>query len=394
MAAHSESYNQKKQLIVLATGGTGGHVFPAEALAQELGARGYRLALVTDRRGVAYGGALDRLDRYTISASAISGRGLIGKVKAALKLARGYGQARGLLKRLRPAAAIGFGGYPSAPVMLAASRIGAVRTAIHEQNAVLGRANRLLAPRVDAIATSFERTREIREADAGKVERTGNPIRPAIKALATEPYPEPEPDGAIAVLITGGSQGAQVFGDLIPGALAELSQDQRARLSITQQVRAEQVSDVDGRYKFLGVRSEIKPFFDDMPARLRAAHLVIGRAGASTLAELTTAGRPAILIPYPYAIDDHQSENAARLSDAAGAWTIPQADATPSLLAARLAELIDRPAVLTAAAQAAHRIGAPDAAERLAELVVRLIGDSDRGVEENALAPDGAETAA
>lgn len=368
-------------LIAISTGGTGGHVFPAEALAGELARRGHRLALITDRRGDAFGGTLDVIDRHTISAAGVSGRSTLERIGAAVTLSVGFFQARRLLQELKPAAVVGFGGYPTVPTMLAAGRLHAVRTAIHEQNAVLGRANRLLAPRMDRIATAFEETEGLRDADRPKSVRTGNPVRPEIAALAGRPYPTPGASDRLDLLVFGGSQGARIFGEVVPRAVERLPAGLRARLSVVQQARSGQVEEVRAIYRRLAVAADIRPFFDDMPTRLAAAHLLVCRAGASTVAELTTVGRPAILIPYQYAIDDHQTANAARLCDAAGAWMIPEDDLGPDRLAARLAELLGQPHTLMKAAQAAARIGMPEATRRLADLVVGLIDDNGDGVE-------------
>lgn len=359
-------------LIVLATGGTGGHVFPAQALAEELGTRGYRLALVTDRRGDAYSGPLGSLDTYMISAAGVSGRGKLGVVSAMAKLALGYFQARKVLGKLRPAAVVGFGGYPSLPTMMAASHLG-LKTVVHEQNAVLGRANRLMAPRVNRIAASFEYTAELRARDQKKAVWTGNPVRPEIAALTGRPYPMIEADGRFNILITGGSQGAAVFGDTVPAALGKLSPDMRKRLHVTQQVRAEQITAVEERYAEMDIAADLRTFLNDIPEQLALSHLVICRAGASTMAELTTAGRPAILVPYPYAVDDHQTANAARLCDAAGAWMTPQSDLTADSLASRLTDLLNNPKTLANAAQAAARIGMPEATRNLADVVEGLV---------------------
>lgn len=365
-------------MIALATGGTGGHVFPAEALARDLGARGYRLVLITDQRGTKFGGALDTIERHMISASAISGRGLLARIGAAASLFMGLLQARGLMRRLRPSAVVGFGGYPSVPTMMAAGRVKGVRTIIHEQNAVLGRANRLLAPRMDRIATSFERTDLMRDAEKPKTVWTGNPVRPEIAALSGRDWTGPKADGPFNLLIVGGSQGAQVFGTMVPDAIERLDPALRARLSVVQQAREGQLDAVRERYAALGVKAEVSSFFSDMPDRLLNCHLVICRAGASTIAELITAGRPAILIPYPHAIDDHQTQNAARLSDAGGGWMLPERDLTPETLASRLSDLMTGPATLNAAAAAARRIAMPDAARNLGNLVVDVINGVER----------------
>lgn len=366
------------KLIVLSTGGTGGHVFPAQALAEELRERGYRLALITDRRGDAYSGTLGSLETHMISAAGVTGKGVMAKIKAALKLGLGYLQARGLLKRMKPAAVIGFGGYPSVPTMMAATRLP-FRTVIHEQNAVLGRANRLLAPRVDRIALSFEDTTELREDDRTKAIWTGNPVRPEIAALAGQPYAHPGPETTLSILVTGGSQGAAIFGDVLPPAIALLPDQIRNRIVVTQQVRKEQLSETRAAYAHFGIQADLRPFLDDMPVQLRNAHLTICRAGASTMAELTTAARPAILVPYQHAADDHQSANAARLCDAAGAWMIPQQDFNAQSLSARMKELLEHPVTLSNAARSAARLGMPEATSRLADLVADLVGDNGNG---------------
>ena len=364
--------------IALATGGTGGHVFPAQALAEELGARGCKLLLVTDRRGDVFGGPLGALETHTIRAAGVSGKGIGARLGAAAQLFLGYFQARRLLAELAPAAVVGFGGYPSAPTMLAASHLK-IRTAIHEQNAILGRANRLLAPRVGRIALSFETTAELREQDAARAVWTGNPVRPEIAAIAGAPYPMIQEGGPIHLLIVGGSQGAQVLGETVPAAIASLPEGMRKRLRVSQQVRAEQLEAVTTAYREAGIAADVRAFFDDMPKRLAECHLVIGRAGASTMAELTCVGRPAILIPYPFAVDDHQAANAARLCDAAGAWMIPQADLTADALADRLLQLIAKPQVLESAGAAAARIGMPEATRKLADMVLSLVEEEAAG---------------
>jgi len=360
--------------IVLATGGTGGHVFPAQALARALVDRGYRLVLITDRRGSAYGGPLGELETHRIRAAGISGRGLAAKISATFQLGLGLLQARRLLKRFRPRAVVGFGGYPSVPTMVAAAQLGC-RTVIHEQNAVLGRANRILAPRADRIATAFERVAMIQEADDARVVRTGNPVRPEIVAAA-RPYRAPGGGDPIEILVTGGSQGAAIFADIVPAALAALPADQRGRLKVTQQCRENEVESVRRSYAASGIDAELATFITDMPDRLARAHLAICRSGASTVAELAAAGRPAIMIPYPHAIDDHQRENAARLCDAGGGWQLPQSDATAAALRELVASLLANPERLARAAACAARAGAPDAAERLADVVCELIGDA------------------
>ena len=335
--------------------------------------RGYRLVLVTDRRGSAYSGLLGDLETYRIRAAGISGRGLTARISAVFQLGLGWLQARRLLKQLRPRAVAGFGGYPSVPTVVAAAQLHC-KTIIHEQNAVLGRANRMLAPYAARIATGFDKTAMLRERDQARAVHTGNPVRPEIIDAAT-PYRASEGDEAIEILVTGGSQGAAVFGEIIPPALAALPDALRGRLRITQQCREDGLAEVRATYERAGIQAELAPFFNDIPARLARAHLVIGRSGASTVAELAATGRPAIMIPYPHAIDNHQRENAARLCDAGGGWLIPQEDATPDSLSALIQSLLESPDKLARAAECALRVGGPDAAERLADLVCELIGD-------------------
>ena len=359
--------------IVLAAGGTGGHVFPAEALANELLARGHRLALITDKRGADYGGTLGRIDRHLIRAGTLSARGVGGKMNGFLNIVAGVIQARALLPRLRPQAVVGFGGYPSLPTMLAAARLGTSVT-MHEQNAVLGRVNRLMAGRAAGIALSFARTEKLAERDRPRASVTGNPVRSAILEKRETAYPVPVEEGEIRLLVTGGSQGAAIFSKVVPEAVARLDAGLRARLRIDQQCRAEDIERVRAAYLALQVKAELATFFADVPNRLAAAHLVIARSGASTVAELAAVGRPALLVPYLFATDDHQTANARALSEAGGAWTIGQREFTPENLAARLNALLSTPHYLVEAAAAARRIGQPDAAVQLADLVERVSG--------------------
>jgi len=375
-------------LIVLATGGTGGHVFPAQALARVLIGRGYRLALITDRRGSVYGGLLGDLETHRIRAAGISGRGLTAKLSAVLQLGLGLLQVRRLLKQLRPRAVVGFGGYSSVPTVVAASQLKC-KTIIHEQNAVLGRANRVLAPYAARIATGFEKTAMLRERDQARALHTGNPVRPEVIEAAT-PYRAPGGEEPIEILVTGGSQGASIFADIIPAALTALSADLRSRLNVTQQCREDDIDAVRGRFAASGIAAELATFITDIPKRLARAHLVICRSGASTVAELAAAGRPAIMIPYPHAIDDHQRENAARLCDAGGGWQLPQGDATAPALCELIGALLADSGKLARAAACAARIGAPDAAERLADVVCELIGDVPRPASAEANQPEEA----
>jgi UDP-N-acetylglucosamine--N-acetylmuramyl-(pentapeptide) pyrophosphoryl-undecaprenol N-acetylglucosamine transferase len=351
--------------IVLAAGGTGGHMFPAQALAQELIGRGHAVALVTDARGAAFAD----VPTHRVRAGRLGG-GIVGKVVGAAELLMGTVQAGALLNRLGAVAVVGFGGYPSVPPLVAGSRLG-IPTVIHEQNALLGRANRLLAPRARRIATGFPEIARVRDADRARLVHTGNPVRAAIRPLD---YAAPGEDGPFEILVLGGSQGARVFADVIPAAMAELPERLRRRIRLAQQARPEDLERVTAAHQRTGVLAEVQSFFADVPERLARAHLVVCRAGASTSAELTVAGRPAILVPYPHAADDHQSANAAVLSGAGAGWLVPEPELTPMSLAHRLSELAREPSRLAAAAAAARRIGRPDAAARLADLVLDVIG--------------------
>lgn len=360
------------KLIVLAAGGTGGHVFPAEALAVELAGRGFRLALVTDARGRAIH-VNDRLvDTHRIAAGGIAGKGLWRRVQGVLSLGLGAGQAFGLLGRLAPSAVVGFGGYASFPTMLAAILRG-LPTAIHEQNAVLGRANRLLAKGVGRVATSFPAT----VGAPADVARTGMPVRPAVAAARIEaPTRPPAADGPLNLFVIGGSQGARIFADVVPAAVARLPEDLRRRLVVVQQCRVEDLERAGAAYRALGIAAELSPFFDDAPQRMAAAHVVISRAGASTVAELAALGRPAILVPYRFAADDHQAANARAVADAGAGWLMSETDFTPEALAERLAQLFADPAALAACAARAAAFARPDAARALADVVAAILSSS------------------
>jgi UDP-N-acetylglucosamine--N-acetylmuramyl-(pentapeptide) pyrophosphoryl-undecaprenol N-acetylglucosamine transferase len=279
-----------------------------------------------------------------------------------------------LLSRLQPAVAVGFGGYPSVPTMFAAAR-RRIATVVHEQNALMGRANRLLAPRVTRIATSFPQVRGLKAADAARIAFTGNPVRPEIVKLRDLPYSAPS--GAINLLVTGGSQGARILSAVIPDALAQLPEALKSRIALMQQARPEDLERVREAHRQSGINAEVAPFFHDVPARLGRAHLIIARAGASTVSELCVAGRPAILVPFAAAADDHQSFNARALGDAGAAWVMPERDFTPDALAAKLTSLLAAPDALIAAAAAARHLGTPDAAARLADLVLACANAND-----------------
>ena len=361
-------------LVVLAAGGTGGHMFPAEALARALLTRGRRVALMTDSRGEAFGERLPGVALHRIRAGRVSGN-LLRKAFGLIELALGTLEAGRQLRALGPAAVVGFGGYPSVPTMLAAARQNRP-TVIHEQNAILGRANRLLASRARRVATSFAEVVGLSVAQRGRVTETGNPVRPAVTALRNTPYVESRGAAAFQLVVLGGSQGARILSAVIPEALARLPEPLRRRLRLTQQARPEDLEAVRAAYALSGIEAEIRPFFDDVPARLARAQLVIARSGASTVAELTVMGRPAILVPYRYAADDHQTANAGALEAAGAAWVMSEAAFTSEALSGRVAALIEAPETLTKAALAAHGLGRPDAAERLADLVLATAGDA------------------
>ncbi len=365
-------------LVILATGGTGGHMFPAEALAGVLAERGYRLALITDHRGDAFSGVLGDLDTYRIRAGGLAGKNLISMLLSSSELAIGLIQARILLRKLAPQMVIGFGGYASVPTMLAAVFSG-FAAAIHEQNAVLGRANRLLASRVEKIATCFEVVTGVPEGMHARVVRTGMPVRPSVIECRQTPYPELSKDLPLNLLVFGGSQGARVLSDVVPDAVSRLGSHLKQRLRITQQCRSEDLSRVSDAYASAGVAAELETFFSDLPKRISASHLVIGRSGASTVAELTTIGRPAILIPYPNATDDHQSGNAHAIDEVGGGWLINESAFTADALAKRLDSLFGLPAVLQRSAANARASGRPDAAIDLANLVSDILSNDANG---------------
>ena len=370
-----------QKLVALAAGGTGGHMFPAQALARELVTRDYRVALITDRRGQAFGDKIG-VELHRIRAARLEA-GLKGKIVAVAQIALGTLGAQRLLKRLGPACVVGFGGYPSVPTMIAASRLD-VPTLIHEQNALLGRANRLLARRVRRIATSFPNTSGIATGHAAKVVVTGNPVRPAIALMRGVGYPAVTGDAPFRILVLGGSQGAHIMSAVVPSGLALLDAGLRRRLEVAQQARPEDLEAVRATYRDAGIAAESASFFDDVPARLASAHLVISRAGASSVAEIATVGRPAILVPFAAAAEDHQTLNARALAAEGAAWVTTEPDFTAATLAADLAGLMADSARLTAAAAAAAAQGRPQAARDLANLVDHLANGNHAPIERRA----------
>jgi len=356
---------------VLAAGGTGGHMVPAAALAAELIRRGHRVALVSDQRGVRFPGLFDGVQTHVLPAGRFQAKRPLGWVPALREMARGRAMARQLYRTFRPAAVIGFGGYPALPA-LAAAFAERIPTAVHEQNAVLGRVNRLVAGRVSAIATSYADTQRLKARLAPKVHLVGNPVRENVLALRAKPYPLLEEDGIFRVLVTGGSQGASILSQVVPDGLAMLPVTFRRRLQVTHQARVEDIDAVRAQYAGHEIPAELATYLPDLPERLEWAHLVIARAGASTIAELTAAGRPAILVPLPSATDDHQTANAREMSEAGGARTIPQSAFTAVELAKQMQKLGLDPAALENAAGRAKGVGRPNAVGDLADLVESL----------------------
>ena len=359
------------KLAVLAAGGTGGHLFPAQALAQALAVRGWRIVLASDERVQNLGADFPAERRIALSAATFRPGDPLGMAKAGLAIFRGVMQARAELEALKPDVVVGFGGYPSLPALIAAITQGR-KTIIHEQNAVMGRANRLLAGRVTQIACAFPTLQKAPASVAARAIVVGNPVRPEIQALYDAPYPIPT--DTLRLLVTGGSQGARLLSELVPRAVALLPEALRQRLKVQQQTRAESLEIARKTYEAAGVDAETAPFFDNMAGRLGAAHLVIGRAGASTVCEIAVAGRPAILVPLRIALDDDQGQNARLLAEAGAAEVIREDALSDVSLAAALQRLLENPPILTAMANAARRVAKPDAADRLADVVEKLAG--------------------
>ena len=357
-------------VIVLAAGGTGGHLFPAQALAGELIRRGKKIVVMTDSRGRGFTGAFPGARLEIVPSAAFSDRSALGLVSAPFEIAAGIILSLWKLARLRPKAVIGFGGYPSVPVMVAAC-LARYPTAILAPDAVLGRANRLVANYVRAIAANFPLVRFVPK-DLSKIVYTGNPLRPEVIALAGAPYDTPKPGGLLRLLIFGGSQGARVFRERVPPAIELLPAEIRSRLDIVQQCRPEDVDAVRAVYAAMGVKAVLAPFFRDLPERMAWAHLVVARSGAGTVSELAVIGRPAILVPLPHALDDNQTPNADALADAGGGWRVAQKDLTPQKLAGMIETAFANPAALAKCAAAALALAKPDATLRLADLVEKL----------------------
>jgi UDP-N-acetylglucosamine--N-acetylmuramyl-(pentapeptide) pyrophosphoryl-undecaprenol N-acetylglucosamine transferase len=357
---------------VLAAGGTGGHLIPAFALAAELHQRGHHVALITDERGAAIPGKPDFLTAHVLPAGRF-GKNPLGWPAGVSAVLEGRAMALRLFESFQPSAIVGFGGYPALPALLAATAVK-LPSIIHEQNAVLGRVNRLLAGRVDAIATSYEKVDRLKPKHAARVHLVGNPVRSEVLALREQDFPAFTGESLFRILVTGGSQGARVLSEVVPDGLAMLPPALRQRLQVTQQCRAEDVETVRGRYASHDIPAELGTYFEDMHDRLADAHLFIGRAGASTIAELTAVGRPAILIPLPIATDDHQAANTREMVKAGGARMIRQDAFQPKELAKQIQVMAMNPQSLANAAHCAFNCGRPDAAKDLADLVESMSG--------------------
>jgi UDP-N-acetylglucosamine--N-acetylmuramyl-(pentapeptide) pyrophosphoryl-undecaprenol N-acetylglucosamine transferase len=357
--------------ILLAAGGTGGHLFPAEALAHVLKQRNLDVELVTDERALRYGDSFPARAMHTIQSATPRGGSILDRASAMVRLGVGLIEALRLIRRVRPRVLVGFGGYPTVPPLVAAWLLR-VPTVLHEANGVMGKANRFLAGRVDAIGAGFPLS-NVPPSWQSKIAVTGNPLRPNALAAMDEPYPEN--DGRLRLLVTGGSQGARVMADIVPASVAALPEELRAKLVIVQQTRQEDIARVSGAYERAGVKAEIATFFNDLPKRIAKAQLVIARSGASTVSELAAIGRASILVPLPHALDQDQATNAALLQNAGGAEVVAQENFTPRFLAERLTQFLAEPEQLRSRAQNARKAGVADAAERLADLALSIAGD-------------------
>ncbi len=356
-------------LVALAAGGTGGHVFPAEALARELLGRGLRVILVTDKRGSRFSEDLS-VPTYRVASSAL-GRGWFKTIRSVAVMGVGVVQAHFLLRKLRPVAVVGFGGYPSVPTLYAALRLG-IPIALHEANAVLGRANAALAGKARLLAMGFPKTARVPPTTARCVV-TGNPVRPVFATLRACPYAPPAEEGPLRLFVVGGSQGAHVFSRVVPRAVALLPTPLRQRLIVTQQCRTDDLELARTGFAGGGVEAELLPFFHDMPERMADAHLILCRSGGSTVAELAALGRPAVLVPLPHSHAGEQTANAEALAEAGGAWLIPEEALTPEALAVRLEALLTMPSTLARAAASARAWGTANAADALANALLESL---------------------
>jgi UDP-N-acetylglucosamine--N-acetylmuramyl-(pentapeptide) pyrophosphoryl-undecaprenol N-acetylglucosamine transferase len=358
-------------LIVLAAGGTGGHVFPAEALARELLGRGLRVVLMTDQRGSKFSDDLG-IPVYRTRASSL-GKGIVGKARSIMEMGIGVMQARRRLRKLHPAAVVGFGGYPSVPTLYAAAQMN-IPIALHEQNAVMGRANRVMLSKAQLVATSFPHVAGLKNSSPVRLVQTGNPVRPTFASLRATPYTPITDDGPVRILVLGGSLGAKVFSQVVPQALQLMPEHLRRRIVLSQQCRKDDLEQARSLFAGAGIEAELSPFFNDVPERMAASHLVICRAGGSTIAELTAIGRPSILVPFPHGHAGEQTANAEAVAEAGGAWLIPEQAFTAEALAVRLESLMALPSTLTKTAAAARAWGTINAADNLANCVCDIIG--------------------
>ena len=362
---------QRKPVILISAGGTGGHMTPAQALASDLKSRGYETALVTDRRGLSYKKMFQEMDIHVLKSGTL-GAGIKGKLMGVLNLGMGIAKALVLLKRLKPDLVVGFGGYPSFPAVYAAQKLK-IKTIIHEQNAVIGKANAVLADKATRIAISLPKVQGLDEDEEVRAVPTGNPVRHEIAALYTKPYPAPQADDELRIFIVGGSLGATVFSHVVPEAFGALHEDFKKRLHITQQCREADLEEVKKTYEDHGIHAILAPFFNNVAAELEACHLVIGRSGASTVSEITTVGRPAIFVPYPHHKDQQQKMNAEAVADVGGAWVMTEDGFTVEALTTRIEGFLQNPSVLFKAAEKSQSCGKPDAAKKLGNLVTALI---------------------
>ncbi|AQS42005.1 MAG: UDP-N-acetylglucosamine--N-acetylmuramyl-(pentapeptide) pyrophosphoryl-undecaprenolN-acetylglucosamine transferase [Candidatus Tokpelaia hoelldobleri] len=360
---------KEKGTIVLAAGGTGGHLFPAEALGLALLERGFDVHLITDRRAEQFIECFPQDHVHVISAGTLSGKNPFTLVRGAVQLTYGLWQARRLLRRLRPDLVAGFGGYPTLPPLLGAVQMG-IPTFIHEQNAVMGRANRFLAKRVTAIAGGFLQPEG---AFAGKIIVTGNPLRAAVIGAGKVRYRPSKGNAPFSLLVFGGSQGAHFFSEIMPQALTFLDEDRLSRLVITQQAREEDATTLRFAYDRLGVKAEIAPFFTDMAEHIAHAHFIIARSGASTVSEIAAIGRPALLVPYPHALDHDQALNAKGMAEAGGAGLIEQRELTPDRLAKILVFALEDPDKLADIARKAHAARKLQATRKLVMVAEGLV---------------------
>ncbi len=361
----------KHKPILLSAGGTGGHVMPAQALALDLKSRGYPVEWITDKRGMKYVENFEGIPIHEIRAGTL-GAGVIGKIKGVADLGIGIMQAKQIISRIKPAVVVGFGGYPSFPAVYAAQGKN-IPTILHEQNAIIGKANAMLVHKAERIASSTPELRGIEDVDKVRTVFTGNPVRSEISALYTQPYPVLTDDGELNILVMGGSLGAHIFSEVLPKALARLPENHRARLRIVQQCREEDIEPTRAAYAEANIEAELHVFISNVAQYLKQSHLVVARSGASTVAEVSTAGRPAIYVPYPHHKDQQQKMNADVVTDRGGAWLMTQDGFTPDAVLARIETFLQNSEILFRAAEKARSCSRPDAARKLGNLVTAVI---------------------